>query len=97
MIVLPLLKKLLGVDPINFSILPLSHAGDTPAHTENSPPPHGDTPWCWEPDSPDFIIQTMTDYTLACRKAVKKQDLAKCRLYIWYVLLSCLDCMGKEA
>ena len=60
------------LDPINFSILPLSPAGDTPACTDNFPLPHGDTPWCWEPDSPDFIIQTMTDYTLACRKAVKK-------------------------
>ena len=61
------------VDPSLVSImLPLSPAGDTPAYTDQFPLPLGDTPWCWEPDSPDFIMQTMTDdYTLACCKAVK--------------------------
>ena len=91
-----------GVDPIDFSILPFSPAGGTPVCTDHFTLSLGYTPWCWESDSPDIIIQTMTDYslachnTLACHKAVKKQDLAKCRIYIWYVLLSCLECMGKE-
>ena len=60
------------VEDRSIELTTLSPAGTTPAQADFFPIPIGDTPWIWEPEPPLNAIQTMTDYTLACRKDVKK-------------------------
>ena len=64
------------VEDRSIELMIFSPAGTTPAQADFPPIPIGDTPWIWEPEPPLNAIQTMADYTLACRTC--RKGLANC-------------------